>query len=584
MKNHFLAFLVVLCLTGATSALFGQEEALPPVTNTYVLRNVNIVASPGKMIERGAVVIKDGLIHAVGKQVDAPYDAKEIDADSMYLYAGFIDGLSHAGLKKEQSDNGGDQGNRRRRPDVDDPGNPPPAMAGIQPQRSVSDLLDPSDKDLSALRELGFTVAHVVPEGGMLPGAGALVLLAGEQPEAMVLRDEVSLFSTLEAARGVYPATVIGVLSKWRELYRQAEQAQVHETLYAKDPAGLARPTHDPVLSAFYPVLKGNTPVFFLAEDVKSIHRVFTMQQELDFPLVLAGVKEGWHVADRLKDGGTPVFLALELPDPPKEKKKEDKEEKEAPAMSEEMKELEARRAEFMKQYESQAAAFAREGIAFGFASAGVSSKDIRANLRRMIEQGLSEEQALAALTTVPAKTLGVDKIMGTVEKGKIANLVVTDKPYFEKDANVRYVFVDGRPFEYEKGSAKKAAEPAAVARAAGNWSYKINIPGQAMGGTLTLVDNNGALEGTISNSQTPGSRDIRNAVVSGNRISFSMSYDAGGQVISTQWELEIDGDTLEGTVTAGEYGRFDVEGERMGPGSDDRGKRKNGRTEELRN
>jgi len=568
MKYFSLGLLVVLCLW-TTVALYGQDEALPDVTNTYVLRNVNIITSPGKMIKRGAVVIKDGLIHAVGQQVDVPYQAKEIDADSMYLYAGFIDGLSHAGLKKEKSSDDSEARGRRRRPDVDDPGNPPPAMAGIQPQRAVSSLLDPSESELKKLRELGFTAAHIVPEEGMLPGMGALVLLAGDQPEAMVLRDKVSLFSKLDPARGVYPATVIGVMSKWRELYRQARQAQTHETLYANAPEGMARPTHDPILSAFQPVLDGRLPVFFMAEDIKSIHRAFSLQRELGFPLVLAGVKEGWRVADVLKNSDTPVFLALELPDSPKKGK--EKEDGEKDSMSKEKKELEARRAEFMKDYESQAAAFAKQGIPFGFASAGAKSKDIKDNLRRMVGQGLSEEQALAALTTVPAKTLGVDKVMGTVEKGKIANLVISDKPYFEEKAKVRYVFVDGRLFEYEaKENANKSADPSAVASAAGTWSYKINIPGQSMEGTLTLVDNDGALEGSVSNSQMPGSTQIRDGAVDDRRLSFSISYDAGGQTITTFWELEIDGDTLEGTVSAGEYGRFDVEGERVGPGSDD--------------
>ena len=300
MKNHVLALLLVLG-SWTTPAVFAQEAALPPVTKTYVIQNVNIVTSPGEMIERGAVVVKDGLIRAVGEEVDVPYDAKVIGADSMYLYAGFIDGLSHAGVKEEESNNEGDNGNRRRRrPDVDDPGAPPPAMAGIQPGRSVSELLDPSDRDLSALRELGFTAAHIVPEDGMLPGAGALVLLAGEQADAMVLRENTSLFSTLDGARGVYPATIMGVMSKWRELFRRARQRQAHAVLYAKDPSGLARPPHDPVLDAFQPVLEGRRPVFFLSEDVKNIHRIYTLQEELEFPLVLAGVKAGWHVADKI--------------------------------------------------------------------------------------------------------------------------------------------------------------------------------------------------------------------------------------------------------------------------------------------
>ena len=576
MKKCSLLFLVLL-LSLATVSLYGQVDGLTPVTRPYAFRNAHIVAAPGKVIDRGTVVIKDGLILAAGKEVSIPYDARVYDADSMYVYAGFIDGLSHAGLKKEKREEENQQ--RRGRPEGVDPGNPPAAVAGIQPQRRVSELLDPKDGDLKALRQLGFTAAHVVPEEGMLPGYGALILLAGDDGESMVFRDKASLFSQLQSARGVYPATVIGVMSKYRELYAQAGQAMKHEALYAKDPGGMARPVYDMELQAFYPVINGELPVFFKAADAKSVYRVYALQDDLGFPLVLAGVKEGWHLAEKIKTGKTPVFLSLDLPEDKGEK--EEKEERKGGAkegekpgkpgqeaqkeMSEEMKKLEARRVEFLKKFESQAAVFSRHDIPFGFTTSGAKIKDVRANLRRMIANGLSEDAALAALTTMPAGILGLDKMMGTVEKGKIANLVVTDKPYFDEKSAVRYVVVDGKVFEYEKEAPGKASDPESIAIAGGTWDYKIDVPGQTMAGTLVLSENNGVLEGTISNPQTGGEDRVEEGVAEGNEVRFVTRFQVDGQMITVRWVFEISGDTFDGSVNAGEFGTFDISGERVG-------------------
>lgn len=573
MKKHSITLLVVLLVAGTA---LGQDSPLPPVTETYALTNATIVTQPGEVIEMGTVVVKDGLIHSVGKNIEIPYDAKVIDADSMFIYAGFIDGLSHAGVKVEEEE--GNNGGRGRRPDNVDPGNPPNEIAGIHPHRMTSEMLNTKERSIAEMRQLGFTTAHVVPEEGMLPGYGSIVLLAGNSPNEMVLREKSALFSQLDGAPRVFPATVIGVMSKWRELYKQAEQAKAHEALYAKDPNGVKRPAYDPALQAFYPVLDGELPVFFHVEDVLSAHRVYAMQEELKFPLVLAGLREGWHLTGMIKEKGTPVFLALELPEAPKEGKKEEgkKEEGEAEEGSEaeapeetvspEIQKLEARRAEVMKQYEAQAATFAENGITFGFASLDVKGADIRPNLRRMIAAGLPEEAALAALTTTPAEMLGLSNRMGTVASGKIANLVVTDKPYFEEKSNVRFVFVDGKIFEYGKGGPKKAADPEAVANVAGKWNYKIAIPGQSMGGTLNLIDNSGILEGTVTNPQTQQTSSLEDVVVDGPNVRFITRFDGGGQMITAEWTMDVSGDSFEGSVSVGSFGTFDIEGERLGP------------------
>ena len=198
----------------------------------------------------------------------------------------------------------------------------------------------------------------------------------------------------------------------------------------------------------------------FKAETVREAQRVLTLQKELGFSLVLGELKEGWGLASKLKSSGAKVFLSLDLPeDKSKKKAKTDSAATDTAPQTRAEKEqeaLEKRRQEAYARYVGQAAAFHKAGIPFGFSTLEVKGKDVKNNLRQMIAHGLSEDVALAALTTQPAQLLGLSRMMGTVEVGKMANLVVSDQPYFEEKSKVRYVFVDGKLFEYKDSRKRK--------------------------------------------------------------------------------------------------------------------------------
>lgn len=552
----------LLFLTVQLASLCAQNESgLTPVTNTYALKDVRIIQKPGQMIEVGTVVVKDGLISAVGKDVQIPLNAKVLEADSMYVYAGFIDGLSHVGIPKPENKEG--EGRRRRESNS---ANPTYERAGIQPQIQAREVLSAKDKSIADMRKLGFTTAHAVPRGKMLPGSGALILLAGDTPDEMILKSNTSLFSQFKGGGGVYPGTLIAVMSKFRELYKQAEQAKMHQSKYSSTQTGLLRPNNDRVLEAFFPTIDGKTPVYYEAEKMKDIHRVFTLQKELGFPVVLTNVKQGWYLADKIKNSNTKVLLSLDLPDAKDEAAKEDKKKKGEAKYAEqefELMEFKKRQQEFLKLYQSQAATFEKKGIAFGFSSLDTKTGDIRKNLRTMIENGLSENSALASLTTIPAKQLGVSNSMGTVEKGKIANLVVTDKPYFEEKSNVRIVIVDGKVFEY-KIKKKKKGDPNAKVDIAGKWNYEIFVPGMEITGVLTLKNDDGDISGTMSMNQGEGTEDIRNAALEGNELTFESTANPGGAPMTISFELTVEEGSLEGTVNVGEFGTFEVKGDKV--------------------
>ncbi|HLZ16512.1 MAG TPA: hypothetical protein VKQ08_05705, partial [Cyclobacteriaceae bacterium] len=276
-----------------------DEKPVAPVGRNYAITNATIVQGPGRKIEKGTVVMKDGLITAVGASIAIPPDAVVIKADSMFVYAGFIDGLSRTGVTKPKEE--------KDKEKVKDPGNPPAERAGITPQNDVRNWLNPNDKSVEEMRNLGFTVSQVVPYGNFLPGSASIVLLGGKSPDDMVLVDQSALYSELTGTQGVYPNTVMAVMAKWRELYKNASLTKSYQALYAANRASSIRPGNDRVLEAFYPVIEQKIPILFKSERVMETQRVFTLKNDLSFSLIIADVKEGWPILNKIKSSGAKI-------------------------------------------------------------------------------------------------------------------------------------------------------------------------------------------------------------------------------------------------------------------------------------
>jgi len=536
------------CLTAVFGGLlFGAaaQETLPPVTRTIAFTHANIIQAPGRSIESGTVVVKDGLILAVGKTVTVPPDAVVIKTDSMFIYAGFIDGFSRVGVSKPKEE---------QKERLKDPGNPPPDRAGITPQADVRNALNPADKSIEELRNLGFAVAQVVPHGNFLPGQGAVVALSGKSADQMVVNSRSVLYSELTGTQNIYPNTIMAVMAKWRDLYRQAVQAKNYEALYASNRTGLERPATDRVLESFYPVIDQKLPVLFRGEKVLEIQRVITLKNDLKFSLQLGDVKEGWPIVNQVKASGAKVFLSLDLPEEVK------KDEKKKESTDAEREALEKRKAEMIMKATAQAAEFQKAGVPFGFSTASVKVASIPAHLRRMIAAGLSEEAALAALTTAPAQLLGLSDRLGTIDMGKMANLVVTDKPYFNEKAAVRFVVVDGDLFRLEKKEAKKAD---AKVSAGGAWSYKVESPQGGSGKMVIKDDGKGNLSGTITNSTTGRETELKNVELDGKSLSFAFEFSMGNNTVTINVTAAIEGDSMEGTMSLGAVGSFPMKATR---------------------
>ncbi len=564
-----LAAFALLFALGAAGAYAQSPDLLPPVTRTYAIVNARIVQAPGRVIPRGTVLVRDGLITGVGATVSIPFDAEVIPGDSLVVYAGFIDGLSNTGIPAPKPENNTTTQDVSR-------SDPPDAAAGIQPERFAHAMIDPEDTSIADLRNAGFTAAHIVPYGNMLPGSGTIVLLDGTSAGRMVLAPDVSMFFQFDGARRMYPATPMGVMAKFRQLYREAERRQQMETLYASSARGIARPAYDPVHYAFFPVIAGEKSVFIYADNALEIYRALRLQQALGFKVMIGGLYQAFDALDQLAAANVPLFLTLKLPKDAPDAEKSDSvlTTDSAPDASgfdpnfravsygdvaAETKNLAARQAIFRQQYLQTAADLHEAGLRFGFTTKEVKPADIHKNLRKMVKAGLPEDAALAALTTDAAGLLGLSDNLGTVETGKIANLVVTNGPLFAEKTALRLVFVDGKKFEVEAkkpDATRKGADPAGV-NAIGSWEFVAETAG--MKGILTFSGSPDALEGTLE-AEGQSLRPLQNVALDGNRLSFEFAIEEVGAFKAA---IVIDGNTLDGTFTTDDDSTLPVTGSR---------------------
>lgn len=556
--------MLLTALLATVSTAKAQDDDLPRVTRTFAITDARIVQAPGQVIERGTVVVRDGLIHAVGTDVRVPFDAQRIAGDSLTVYAGFIDGLSHAGIGPEE---------RGEPQKAKNPGSPDPERAGILPERSAAGMVAPSDSAVAALRGLGFTTAHTVPRGEMLPGQGAIIQLGGATPEAMLLEPEHSLFVQFEGSRGswstsVYPSTPMAVIAQFRQLYHEATRREELAERYEQNPAGLTRPPLDPQHTAFAALVRGDRPAFFRADDALEIYRALALHEDLGFPIALSGIAQSARALDALAEADVPLFLTLALPDEPEEASAADTitvagapddtlttaadsnraitpeegshfirdfrtrsyEDAEA-----EERNLRARRDLARSEYLRTAAMLHEAGLRFGFSTLETDPSALRENLRVMIEEGLPAEAALAALTTDAADLLGISDRVGTIEEGKIANLVLTRGSYFDEDAPVRFTFVDGVPHEFDLAP----ADPS------GSWQVEVQLADSTIEGTLTLAGGTDDPSGTIDGfSNEPAA--LSDVDVDGETLSFTFPTDEHGRVTA---RVTIAGDRFEGTI-----------------------------------
>lgn len=516
------------------------------ITNTYAITNATVHSSPGSEGKKASILIKDGVILGIGDNLSLPAEAKVIAADSLHVYAGFIDAASRAGISKPEDP---------ERPKDFVYSNPPDEIAGITPWRSAVDQFDIESSAVSDLRKAGFTMAHILPDGGMISGKGALVVL-GDNESTNVLKANTSLAANLNGARGMYPGTTVGVMAKFRDVYQNTKLTKDRMALFASN-NGVTRPEINPTYTGMSEVVDRAIPIFFEVEDDLEVRRALSLQKELGFQLVLYGLEEYEAVIDVLKGSGVGVLLKLQIPDDKAIKNQKDD-------VSDAVKAQYQRVKEAYDKTIAQAGKLAAAGVPFAFSTVGVKPNDAMKALQAMIEAGLSEKDALAALTTNAANVIGASRIAGTVESGKLANLVISTGPIFDKESQIKHVIVDGKVFDYEiKAKKKNGNGENTSVEVAGNWEYTSETPAGSSGGVISLQKNGNGYEGTITYDDPAGSgkasAPLSNITVSGSSLSFVFEVNAGGMSISVDVSGDVSGNTMDGSMNISQFGSFPI-------------------------
>lgn len=544
---------VLLAAAAWASAPAGAQRRPGGGVDVYAITNARVVTVSGSTIERGTVVIRDGLITAVGATVATPPDARTIDGTGLTIYPGLIDASTSLAIPRptpSATPAGGGGGFAglfgQTAPSAVSPNST--QLPGLQPEILAADIIRPGGPEVEAARNAGITAAQTAPRGNIFLGQSAVINLAGETPQQMIVRTPVALYVGLNPiGQGNYPGSLMGVFSSVRQMLLDARRFREANDIYERNPRGLRRPEQDKSLAALLPVLDRKMPVVMQADRVREIERALDLAQEFNLNLVINGGLEADRIAARLKAANVPVLLSLNFP-----------RRTAAPSAEADPEPLRVLRERV--EAPKTAGRLAAAGVRFAFQSGGMTTmNDYLANAARAVEAGLARDEAVKALTLRPAEILGVSNQLGTIEVGKIANLTVTRGDLFDKNRRVTHLFIDGRQVEL-----RPAAAATGGATATGTWTLNVNLGGsgnerQELSGTLTLQQQGDRLTGSLQGQL--GSGSVASGTVSGSEINFTVPVTLPAPASQTTDAI------FTGTINGGEM-RGSVQVVGRGPGT----------------
>ena len=415
-----------LCLVPALSvgAQLGSFNPPPGPQGTFAIRGGHIVTVSGADIPNGTLVISGGKITAVGANVQVPANAQVIDASGLMVYPGMIETGSSIGLSEIG------QG-AVATVDIQEVGS-------FNPNAQAFYGIDPHSAHVGVARVVGITTVVSRPTGGILSGQAALINLAGDTPPKMAVVPRIALVVELPrsgfggrgfaraAAQQGNPADANRTrqlqMDSLRAILRDAAAYGKAQAAYAKDKS-LPRPAHDVVLESLLPALAGQMPVIFPAERANDIRDAVTFAEEMHLKPIIMGGQEAPAVASFLKQHDVPVVVTAVLSLPSREDDPYD------------------------VNY-TIPAKLAAAGVRFAI-STGDRGSEIRTlpyNAGMAAANGLSKADALKSVTLWPAQIFGVGDRMGSLDVGKMANVVVTTGDILEAKTDTKYLFIDGRP------------------------------------------------------------------------------------------------------------------------------------------
>lgn len=554
-RNRRVALTLSVALILAFVSLITTPVARLESPGAYAIKDAQIVTLTGRVISKGTVVIRNGLITEVGENIRIPADARVIEGSGLTVYPGIIDGYSNLGVAAQQQTPAGGQGQGGGRRAQTAGAQQDPEDALGNPADQIAEEITPGGQAIEDARSAGVTTALTAARQGIFLGQSALINLAGDEASKVVVRAPVGLtiqFATTRGFFGLYPNSLMGTVSYIRQSFYDAIRYRDEHSRYERVKRGVTRPEYDKRLAALQPALKGEMPVIFVANSDGDINRALAISEEFKLKPMIVGALYGYRVVDKLKAKGVPVILSVNFPRRPAD----------LPADEDESIRVLRERAEIPKG----AAMLAKSGVKFAFTSTSVRPQDFLANVRKAVENGLSKEEALKALTVNAAQIFGVSDQLGTIETGKIANLVVTSGDLLDKDTKVRHVFIDGEEIEVKKETpaprgGPAGARPGAAVNPAGEWDLTVQSPQGEMGIKLSLRREGDQITGTLTGPT--GTVAVKNAVLEGNQIRLGVSIPMGSDILEGTVSGTIEGDTIRGAISLGAVGSFEFTGTR---------------------
>jgi imidazolonepropionase-like amidohydrolase len=479
----------------------------------------------GPPLPNGVVVIRGGLIEQVGTRIAVPPEATVIDVAGGHIYPGLIDAQTSLGFTLPATRG------------TDSPAEPSADSMAI---RTVSITED----DANARRATGVTTLLSAPSHGIFNGQSVLLNLGPGAVETQVVRSPAALqISFNTRPMWTYPDSLMGVVSFLRQTFLDAQQHAAAREIYDRSPAGLRRPQENPALEALRPALRRELPVVFLADSESMIRRAQAIAREFNLRPVISGSRGAYAMAAELRD--VPMLVSVRWPV--------------APADREDREDQPLRLIRHRQLAPTTPAVLARSGVTFALVSGAGKAGDFLPGIRKAMENGLTAEEALRATTLTPARIFGVDRQLGSLERGKIANVVVTDGPLFESGTKVTRLFIDGREVRLPAETARttEAASPID-----GMWNINVRAADGSVALQVTLRAEDGQLTGNYSGDR--GSGEVRSGSIAGQTFEFTISAAAQEEAEMSDWVFRgtLDGDTMTGNVTT-TLGTFEFSGSR---------------------
>ena len=521
-----VCFTALLTLFAAAPSL--QAQGGEP--QYFVIRGAKVVPVSGPPVENASIVISRGLITAVGRDVAVPPEAWVIEGQGLTVYPGLFDSFTDVGIPAPP---GTAEGSPRG---AQESARGPEDRPYSTPWRSAADEVSLSDKRIETWRSAGFTTVVSAPKGGILPGQAAVLDLTGERAGELVVKSPVAIpvvFQTSRGFGGGFPSSIMGVLAYLHQVWLDTEWSTKAQAAYEKNPRSVARPRYDRTEAALADALEDHALVLIPANNSVQLRRALELVDRWHVNGVIYGGQMAYEVASEIATKKLPVLVNLKWPEADKDADPEDK-----PSL---------RTLQFRDRAPSSPAALVKAGVKFAFYSGGITApKDTLKAAKKSIDAGLAPDAALRALTLSPAEIFGVADRLGSLENGKIANLVVTDGDLFEEKTKIKMVFVDGHRFEVREP--EKPKEPP-KGDLTGKWNLSYTTPDGPEQATADLaMDRDGTISGTVTSKR--GTASVISGYLSVDKFSFTINIPLEGSTADVIFAGTFDGTSLKGSIS----------------------------------